>query len=423
MVAEHSFEGDGFWTVVEEEVAPALTFGADLDPILGNPDDICVGPQDLAGTFTWDGPDDWLCDEAAKIEEEELDCATVTPCGEDTIPLPQDVTGHPDGPPPELIRAPVNAEGLLESLLGGAPQHATWHESQLPAWALGGNKSSGEVHGYPLDLLDPYFKAPVEGEPDIAMSKAQRPAFDETARTRTDCLPGPGAATTNLDAYTKASVLLEGEQNTNIPCIGCEQYATPCAPHPLSFSPFIPASLKTAAHDTAPGEGATLVPCTALCLEVLKPPEWKESPPVEPGGVLPGPVHVAEKVCAETLECAVADACRPGEVSLDTNAYGAPAPAEGTASVELAGGAVKATTAQPKALDPWAKSEAWHRLGTPPLPLSRTHPGMLGMPPREAPNAGTCRHGLEAPPMPLQEGLSASECRPKQAPHRTPPPP
>jgi hypothetical protein len=52
MVAEHSFEGDGFWTVMEEEVAPALTFGADLDPILGDPDDICVGPQDLAWTFT-----------------------------------------------------------------------------------------------------------------------------------------------------------------------------------------------------------------------------------------------------------------------------------------------------------------------------------------------------------------------------------
>jgi hypothetical protein len=128
-VAEHDYEGDGFWTVVEEEVAPTLTFGVDPDPCISDLDEICVGPQDLEWTFTWDGLDNWLCDEAAEIEKEELDCAAVTPCGEDTIPLPQDVTGHPDGPPPELIQAPVNAEGLLESPLGGAPQRTTWHES------------------------------------------------------------------------------------------------------------------------------------------------------------------------------------------------------------------------------------------------------------------------------------------------------
>jgi len=80
-----------------------LTFGVDPDPILGDPDDICIGLQDLAWTFTWDGPGNWLCDKVAKIKEEELDCAVVTPCEEDTSPLPQDATGHPDGPPPELI--------------------------------------------------------------------------------------------------------------------------------------------------------------------------------------------------------------------------------------------------------------------------------------------------------------------------------
>jgi hypothetical protein len=50
-VAE-TFEGDGFWTIVEEEVAPVLTIGVDPDPVLGDPDEICVGPQDLAWTFT-----------------------------------------------------------------------------------------------------------------------------------------------------------------------------------------------------------------------------------------------------------------------------------------------------------------------------------------------------------------------------------
>ncbi len=128
-MAEHSFEGNGFWTAVEEEVALVLTFGADPDPILGNLDDTCIGPQDFEPCFTWDGLDDWLCEEVAKIKEEELDCATVTPCEGDTIPLPQEVTGPSDGPPPELTQAPVDVEGPLVSLLDGAPQHATWHKS------------------------------------------------------------------------------------------------------------------------------------------------------------------------------------------------------------------------------------------------------------------------------------------------------
>jgi hypothetical protein len=46
-VAEHSFEGEGFWTVEEEVVPPMLTFGVDPDPILGDPDKIWFGPQDL----------------------------------------------------------------------------------------------------------------------------------------------------------------------------------------------------------------------------------------------------------------------------------------------------------------------------------------------------------------------------------------
>ena len=52
IVAEHSFEGDGFWTIVEEEVAPVLTIGVDPDPILGDPDETWFGPQDLEPNFT-----------------------------------------------------------------------------------------------------------------------------------------------------------------------------------------------------------------------------------------------------------------------------------------------------------------------------------------------------------------------------------
>jgi hypothetical protein len=51
-VAEYDFEGDGVWTAVEEEMASTLTFGVDLDPILGDLDEKCIGPQNLEWTFT-----------------------------------------------------------------------------------------------------------------------------------------------------------------------------------------------------------------------------------------------------------------------------------------------------------------------------------------------------------------------------------
>jgi hypothetical protein len=56
--------------VVEEEVAPMLTFGADPDPFMSNSDEICIDPQDLEWSFTWNGPDNWLSEEAVEIEEE-----------------------------------------------------------------------------------------------------------------------------------------------------------------------------------------------------------------------------------------------------------------------------------------------------------------------------------------------------------------
>ena len=171
-VAEYSFEGDGFWMVVKEVVAPMLTFRADLDLILGNLDDLGAGPQDFELCFTWDGLDNWLCNEAAEIKEKELACATVTPYEEDNFPQPQKGIEPPNRPPPELIQAPINVEGPLELLLDRAPQHTTWLKSQVPAWALGGNKALEEVHGYPLNLLNPYFEAPIKEEPDIAMLKA-----------------------------------------------------------------------------------------------------------------------------------------------------------------------------------------------------------------------------------------------------------
>src|SRR6266851_4921487 len=71
--------------VEEDVVAPTLNFGADLDPCLGDLDDLeGDAPNELH--FAWDGPDDWLREEIGEIEGEELVGAMVTPCEEDDTP-------------------------------------------------------------------------------------------------------------------------------------------------------------------------------------------------------------------------------------------------------------------------------------------------------------------------------------------------
>jgi hypothetical protein len=67
----------------------------------------------------------------------------------------------------------------------------------------------------------------------------------------------------------------------------------------------------------------------------------------------------------------------PGGALLDVNT--APAPTEGTTSVELFGVAKNATTTEPKVLEPRAEGKAWHRLEMPQLPLLQKDLGMLGM--------------------------------------------
>ncbi len=172
---------------VEEEVAPALTFGADPDLCISDPDDIEEGPQDLEQCFTWDGPDVWLSEEAIEIEEEEREGkSSKSPGHMNEVPLPHN-TSLPQGalepldrPLPELILAPIDAEGHLELLLDEAPQRMTWHESQGLAQAFEGMEPFGEApHGYPLDLLDLYFKDTIVLEPNIALQEARRLIFDK----------------------------------------------------------------------------------------------------------------------------------------------------------------------------------------------------------------------------------------------------
>ena len=117
----------------------------------------------------------------------------------------------------------------------------------------------------------------------------------------------------------------------------------------------------------APGEGTTSERCAIkLHLEPLRPPSLCKEPSDEPGGVGLRPIHMAGNAGMGVIEHMVIDVHEPGGAPLDAN--GTPAPTKGTASVELAGRAVKATTIQPEVLDPWAKSEAWRGLGMPLLP-------------------------------------------------------
>jgi hypothetical protein len=119
-VAEHNFEGDGFWTVVEEEVPPVLTLGVDPDPILGDPDNIWEGPQDLEPRFTWDVPDDWLCEEAVEIKEEEREGTEpkLPGCTNEVLPLcntslPQGALNVTAGPEAALVAS------LVQRVAGG----------------------------------------------------------------------------------------------------------------------------------------------------------------------------------------------------------------------------------------------------------------------------------------------------------------
>jgi len=145
----------------------------------------------------------------------------------------------------------------------------------------------------------------------------------------------------------------------------------------------------------------------------LKLPSQCEDPLDEAGGVLLGPVHVAGKAGVEPIECTPIEAHEPGGVSLDMNT--APASTEGTTSIELAGRAEEATTAEPEALEPRAESTAWCRLETLPLPPPPEGLGEPGLLLQEAPTVGMHRHD-QLP----QESPSKGEHGPQWAPRETP---
>jgi hypothetical protein len=182
---------------------------------------------------------------------------------------------------PKQIPAPVDVGELMESLTGEARQRTMRHKCQASAWALEGEEPLGEAHGCPPDLLDLRFEAPIVLEPDIVAPKARKPVFDEGARARPEPWPDPGAITIDSDVCSRASVLLEGEQNFNSPCVGSEQYAA--QPAPQNLFPFSHL-FDSRARGTAPGKGAAPVQRAAdPHLEALPPPHLCEDPPMKQG--------------------------------------------------------------------------------------------------------------------------------------------
>ena len=115
--------------------------------------------------------------------------------------------------------------------------------------------------GYPLNLLNLYFDDSAELKPNITLQEAQRLIFNKGAHVRLNTLLGLGAATVDLDTYTRVSVLLEGEQNSVLYCKGCEQHTAPCTPQN-----FLLLSFETIAYSIAPSERAAPIQLANPCL-------------------------------------------------------------------------------------------------------------------------------------------------------------
>ena len=140
----------------------------------------------------------------------------------------------------------------------------------------------------------------VDSKAPVHTQQAWRPVTDEVTHACPGPCPNLGIITTDLDVYTKASVLLKGEQNYALPFEGSKQHAIPCTPQPFSLS---------------------LVP-----LEPLKLPNCDAEDPEKSGGAW----EAAKAISG---------------------------PTKYTASIELIGMAEGAIATEPKALEPRVRSK------------------------------------------------------------------
>jgi hypothetical protein len=354
--------------------------------------------------------------------------------GSADLPPLHDPPPLPDKVPPEQIRAPADARGLVESPWGEVSQRTTWHNGQSQTrgpegkepptetargealqhamWQVGqtsvqGVTPLGEAHGCPPNLPDPYPRGSATLEHVIVDPKAcarvyeaWRPVPDKCTCARPEPWPGTGGENEDSDAYTRASVLLEGEQNMILPSVRSEQYATPCTPLPVD-----PLPPETLTRETLHGEGAAPVRRAAdeHHLAPLKPPDLVIEDLGEAGGVLPAvsDAHgLPESPKRLGLVRAAVEMHEPGGVLSATSAV--PAPTEETAGVKLVGTAERAAAAEPEVLEPWADDET----GCGPHTAPGESPTVGEQVPepllREAMAVDGCKHGLETL---SQEGL------------------
>ena len=279
--------------------------------------------------------------------------------------------------PPQQIRVPTDAGGLLESLRGEQTRCTMGQMGPTPAHALEGKPLIGEAHSRPPDLPDPQTQGSIVWEPESINSKTRvhttqvrRPILDEGARVHPDPWPSLGVVTINLDVCSWSASQLEGEQNIHIPCVGSELHAAPSAPQTSTFSPFPP---DAPTHENPPEEGAATERRATDYRhpEPWKPPDAQAEDLQEAGGVpsVPGNspafpenidpfglAGVVANVDAEEVEPSSVDAHERGGTLPVVGA--ATALAEGTASVEPAGEAQRATVAKSEALVPWAQGVA-----------------------------------------------------------------
>ena len=231
------------------------------------------------------------------------------------LPLPDEVAKPPDRGLPEQIQAPAGVRGQMELPWGEALQHVMWHVCPALVCMLESETSLGEVHGHLPDIPNLYPQDPIVPEHIIIDPKAlvhayqvQRPVLNKGAHASPELWPSLGIIITKSDTCTRASVLLKGEQNYVLLFEGSEQYAAPCTPQ--------------------------ISPMSVAILLTLKPLK------------LPNPI--------------MKDLYKPGRVREAANVISAPT--KDTASIELAGTAKRATTMEPKALEPRVGSKAGCRL-------------------------------------------------------------
>jgi hypothetical protein len=126
-----------------------------------------------------------------------------------------------------------------------------------PARAPEGKTPTREARCHPPDLRNPPTQGSIIWEPEYQNTMTRWPVALQfgrrrpRARGRPDLWPSLDIANIDPDIFFGSAILLEGEENTFLPCAGREQYASPCIPYNSSFPPSPSDNLT---HDLLCGE-------------------------------------------------------------------------------------------------------------------------------------------------------------------------